>query len=377
MAVVDLLGGVFVRFFFPRKEPLKKPKKILVAQIAHLGDVLLSLEVLPHLRKAFPEAEVHFLVGSWARDIVSRAPGVEKVITYDNAFLSRSNENILKRVCMDLRSFSQAVQAIRQEGYDLALELRAYFPNSIPLLALGGVRYRVGYPTGGFGFLLDKRVGWRCEVHETEHYLDLVRAVARVPHPCEVAHEEFGFLAEEAAAEKLLQEHGLRAGDRFVVLHPGAGARQKCWAPLNWRTLTSRFLERGIPVVLTGSWADASFVGKIAAFGELAGVVSLVGKTDIPTLAGIFRYASLVVGVDSFACHLAALLGRPTVAIYGGISATEQWRPIGSGRVRVVRNHVDCAPCYASKGCAEMRCLKIDPEIVFAHCLELLEGEQD
>jgi hypothetical protein len=47
-----------------------EPRRILVSDIAHLDDVLNSTDVIPAIRKLFPQAELGFLISSWARSIL-------------------------------------------------------------------------------------------------------------------------------------------------------------------------------------------------------------------------------------------------------------------------------------------------------------------
>ncbi len=45
--------------------------------------------------------------------------------------------------------------------------------------------------------------------------------------------------------------------------------------------------------------------------------VDAVGKTDVPTLAGVLAHARALVANDSGVMHLGAALGLPTVALFG------------------------------------------------------------
>jgi hypothetical protein len=47
-----------------------QPRRIVVADWTGLGNVLLALPTLRLLRSIFPDAEIGFLTGSWARDVL-------------------------------------------------------------------------------------------------------------------------------------------------------------------------------------------------------------------------------------------------------------------------------------------------------------------
>ena len=74
----------------PGRRPATPPRRILLANPAHIGDVLIATAVLPPLRQAFPDAEIGMLVGSWSRHVVEGHPDVARVHVMDNFHLNRA-----------------------------------------------------------------------------------------------------------------------------------------------------------------------------------------------------------------------------------------------------------------------------------------------
>lgn len=86
---------------------------------------------------------------------------------------------------------------------------------------------------------------------------------------------------------------------------------------------------------------------------------------SVTILAGIVAQAQGFIGHDSGVTHLAALLGVPTVAMFGPTDA-QRWAPRGP-HVTVVRGgNCACQGWDAVRTCTEKPCLNIDPEEVFA-----------
>jgi len=52
----------------------RTPRRILVANTAHLGDLVLATSVLPALKSAHPEAEIGFLCGGWNQPLAEGHP---------------------------------------------------------------------------------------------------------------------------------------------------------------------------------------------------------------------------------------------------------------------------------------------------------------
>ena len=361
IGLTDTLGTFLFSLLGKKREP-EDVKKILVSRIGHLGDVLLATSVLPHLKKAYPEAKIDFLVGEWARVLLANNPYVNEIIIY-NSFLHNRSGSLWHRVKADIASFLKALRKIRGEDYDLGIDLRSYFINSIPLLYFSGVKYTVGYGTGGFGFLLDKEVAYKTGTHEVLHVADLVRSIG-----IDIKDEEVHPLykvpaAAEEQARRILKSEGINLKEPFLVISPGVGDKKKEWKIQNWKILTKRLKTHNIKIVFCGGPGVSRTIKTILSNSSQDGIIDLSGSISLEVFAGVVKRASLVVGLDSFPCHLAAALGIPTVVLWSGINEPEQWKPYGDD-VRVIRKDVTCAPCYRSGGCEQMICMDISPEEV-------------
>jgi heptosyltransferase III len=119
-----------------------------------------------------------------------------------------------------------------------------------------------------------------------------------------------------------------------VVIHPGSGARRKCWPVNRFLDLISLIRETGRDVrVVLGeveleTW-DRAEVERISSSAPVA-----KPNTYVELLAELTR-AAVFVGNDTGPSHLAGIIGIPTVALFGASNPTH-WRPLGPN-VRVVQ----------------------------------------
>jgi ADP-heptose:LPS heptosyltransferase len=130
-----------------------------------------------------------------------------------------------------------------------------------------------------------------------------------------------------ARAENLAVDLDLKPG-AWVVLHPGSGSPVKNWGVDHWLELGRTILEsRGLtPVYLLGPAEDhlADLVqAEASAFGG-----RVVRGLPLSTAAGLLFLGQGCLGHDSGLSHLAARLGRPTVAVFGPTDPA-QWAPRG------------------------------------------------
>lgn len=112
------------------------------------------------------------------------------------------------------------------------------------------------------------------------------------------------------------------AAGPYVVLFPGASARQKQWPAAQFAQLAQALaaaLEPGTRLVLAGSPADEPLARRIVqAAGPATPFDNRCGQTDLPGLAALLAGARLVVSNDTAAAHFAVLAGTPTLVLLMG-----------------------------------------------------------
>jgi heptosyltransferase II len=261
--------------------------------------------------------------------------------------------------------------AIRQRRPESALLLTDSLSSAI-LAALALVPERIGYAAEFRDALLTRRVprsGPARSAPRVEEYLALARA-AGIPEGDPVPRIA-ALPGERLAAGLLLEGAGLR-GARFVVLAPGATfGPAKRWSPENFAKVAMALHARdGTLSVLVGTKADA---GPAAEVARIAGTsaVNLTGATDLTCLTGLLDSSVLVASNDSGVMHLAAALGKPTVAVFGSTSPV--WSAAAAPRVRALYAAYPCSPCFRRTCPIGYGCLRsIDASRAIAAAEELL-----
>ncbi|MGE5179427.1 MAG: glycosyltransferase family 9 protein, partial [Bacteroidota bacterium] len=105
-----------------------------------------------------------------------------------------------------------------------------------------------------------------------------------------------------------------------------------------------------------------------------ARVANLAGATSLSELVGILDAAIAVISNDSGVMHLAAALGRPTVAVFGSTSPV--WTASGAPWVASLYAEYPCSPCFRRTCPIGYGCLRsIEAEEGVAAAERLLEAE--
>lgn len=180
---------------------------------------------------------------------------------------------------------------------------------------------------------------WENNLRLVDHLLG--RKVARTAPSLSVPADR------QAAADQWLAQHKLPAG-RWVALFPAgvANVKIKAWSPAGFAE-TAAWLQREhqLPVALLGHTSEAAILEEVAAgiarLGQPQPPVWLGRDGEIDLLAALLRNARLYFGHDTGAMHIAAALGRPIAAIFGG-GHWPRFQPVARQAVSVIQP----LPCF-------------------------------
>lgn len=344
------------------------PRNILVANWAHLGDVIISLGVLSALRQRYPEAAIGVVVGSWGRAAVAATGLADRLHVIDHWRLNRSDKLVAEKRAQYKRTREEAMREIAGVGYDIAIDLQPFFPPAHLLFRAAGIPVRVGFTSSGFGALLTHPCAWHDDDRPlADHYRTLLDVLdpARPFAPADLRPRR-----DPATLVPLPAE--IDIARPYIVLHPGAGIAFKDWGIDRWAALVTRLRTEwpGVTLVLTGAGAgEAATTRTLAAAAP--GMVDMAGRAGWEEFVSIVAHAALVICPDTATGHVAALFDVPVVSLFTGTNKAGQWRPY-SDNGRVLVRPVRCAPCNRA-GCEVMACVRDIPvEAVVSAAAELL-----
>lgn len=149
--------------------------------------------------------------------------------------------------------------------------------------------------------------------HEVERQLDFVRQLGVV-----VTDEKYALKIpsdDRVVADRMLQESGVSASEKFLVLHVGVSSSFRQYPPQLFAQAGKLLLEKtGMSIVLTGSQSEHELVESVQAeIGE--GSVSLAGKLSLPQLAAVVEKASVLISNNTGPVHVAAAVETPVVVM--------------------------------------------------------------
>lgn len=348
------------------ERPPSRPLKILIVQLAHIGDCVLTTGVVASLCRTYPQHRVDVLASSATRELFEGLDGVGAIYTIDPRKYWRQVESRLGEGTGSL------VRSLREERYQVIVNLRSH-----PLL-LRLLRPGVRWVHGLSGPLRERRagrpflIGNRGRVRVRHALESFQKALERIPLPCPVDGPQLA-LAEEH--EQAVSEHlpGLAAGD-FMVMHPCAYWEHKSWPFDRFARLGEMIWKRyRLICVVVGSPKDRDRVDALKS-DMAAPVINVAGRFRLKDTACLIRRARLFVGMDSGPMHLAGAVGTPALALFGPADP-DLYRPWGCRQV-VLHHPFPCGPCWHRQCLFPAgSCLsRISVEEAWSGVVDLLEG---
>ena len=316
-------------------------RTILVIHPGGLGDVLLSFDALAAMRASSPHHAIVLLAGSEVGQLLVHCGVIDQSLSIESSQLSALFTGEGRLLDDQLGVFRRCDLVVAWLSDQTGLLRRTMQELGIPRVILRSPASTEGH-------------------HQSERFLQTLQgefpADARPPLRLHLPEQVL------QSGEDALRAVGIERAMPLIVCHSGSGSRHKCVSAATWGALIRGCRARQLmPVVVVGP-ADE----------QAAAAISELGITDLPILrprsvtmlAAILAQAQGYIGHDSGVTHLAALLGVPTVAMFGPTDE-QRWAPRGA-HVTVVRGgSCSCKGWEAVRACAEKSCLNVNPEEVF------------
>ena len=342
--------------------------KILVRGTNWVGDAVMTIPALRHLRRIFPGAEITLHTRGWAEGIFRDADFLDQILTFDKT----------KSKIKD--ALTQAKE-LRKHEFDLAV----LFPNSFEtalVAKLARIPRRFGYAKESRSFLLTDAVempAWKNERHEVFYYLNLVAEIENAYFARQTVFENIPPLDLKVSAERrgaariFLEENAVDLSKKTVALGVGStNSRAKRWPVESYAKLNDLLqTETGANVVLVGAKDEIGVSLEVLAKSKKKPII-LTGKTNLAEAVAVLSEIDLLVSNDMGLAHIAPAVGTDTLVIFGPTNE-KTTQPIGS---EIIRQPVECAPCMLRDCPIDHRCMtRISPEEVFEKAKKKLNAK--
>ncbi len=337
-------------------------KKILLIRTDRIGDVVLSLPMLPVLKKHYPNAFISVMVRSYTKELVEHHSCVDETIIWDES-----------------KSVQEYVKLLKRERYDIAILPYPRF-NLALITFLSGIPIRVGTGYRWYSFLFNKKIYEHrkdARRHEVEYNLNLLKAIGIESR--EIPAFEFSIGNDvRKKVENILTSDGITSGTTIAILHAGSGGSARDWSLENFAALGDELQSKDrLRVILTGGKNEERLVSSLAAKMRTT-PLNYSGRFSLMELAALFHHAAVFVSNSTGPLHIAAMVGTPVVAFFPPIiqCSAQRWGPYTVKKKVFTSDNSQCILCKGT-ACRSNVCMdQITVEHVVRGIKELINEKK-
>jgi heptosyltransferase-1 len=277
--------------------------RILLIKTSSLGDVIHNLPVANDLRCVYPAAQIDWVVEEGFAEIPRLHPAVRHVVP---VAVRRWRKALFSPATW--REFREFRRLASADFYDAVIDTQGLVKSALLAMQAQGKKFGHAGTSAREPFAA-RFYDQGFDIPKTLHAVTRNRqiAAAALGYSLDNLPLDYGIAAAPLATS------WLPAGD-YAVLLTATSRTDKEWPEENWRVLGSALIATGVRCVLPGG--SESERSRASRLGNMLGRAVAAPAMNLTDLAGLLAGARIVVGVDTGLVHLAAALGRPTLALY-------------------------------------------------------------
>ncbi|GBG58012.1 lipopolysaccharide core heptosyltransferase RfaQ [Sporomusaceae bacterium FL31] len=319
--------------------------KILVINLAFIGDVILSIPLTRALRDTYASARITMLTVPLTAPIAELNPFIDEVRIYDK---KGSHKGIIGGI--------ELIRELRNEKYDLAVCMNFAVRGAIVAWA-SGIKYRVGYDAQNAKWFLTHIANSHRETitHETHNHLAVL-------NPLEIVAQDTSLSLKKKTdvQRKIMDLLSLSTSNPVGIICPIGSYPLKSLPTEKYIEIIKQLRSKA-DIYLIGSRTEKVILDQLAVEAGITSDRVLAGTLSLPELVEFIRLAKFMITVDTGPLHIAQAVGTPVIAVFGPTDP-RVWGPRGKNDV-LIYEPVDCSPCWGRKECLEHQCMmRIDSQ---------------
>jgi len=338
--------GIIISKVLKKKKINKNPNKILIYKLDSLGDSILCLPMIKHLKEN-TKAKIIVACSKENYPIFQGQKFIDKIILFNSSKL-------------DLRNIRKNIIKLKKEKIDIAIDggqtsnISAIFSyltskNSIGFKKIKGKTRNKVYD---FPIYLDPKK------HMVENYMSLLGPLkikgGKNPKLLKLKYSK----KEDEKIKKLIERRKNLVGLHLWNIFP-----HKQWVGKKLIKLIEYLVIEKYNIILVGSKEESFLIAKTLKNINkkyLKNILNLAGEINIKELIALTPKLKLFIALDGGPMHIASAMKTPVIGLFGHETPV-RYGPLNKSRV--IYKNLDCSPCakpYENKEptCKNPICLK-------------------
>lgn len=339
--------------------------RILIINLARLGDLIQTIGLIKGLVGKYPDAQIDFLALSSFAPIIEQFDHINGIIALNDQIILDNLQNNLWDAYSEVKD---KIDHLNCENYDLIVNPIAPIQSSlIGYLIRGKEKLGMFYNKDREKTITSSSTAFHLSYGHgdgghTFNLVDIFSGVGKVSTYC----EQFSLSPKEYARQKaeIFWKDNHLGRYKTIGFHIGASNANRAWKPENFRSVIDRLIARQqYKVILFGGYKEQ---GLSSYFSDIKSdyFLDLIGKTNLDELIAFIAKLDIFVSNDTGPMHIAAATGRRMINIFLGPASVWATGPY-SDKAIVFEPNIECHPCSYDNTCSHLNCHDfINPEAV-------------
>jgi ADP-heptose:LPS heptosyltransferase len=285
---------------------LTEAKSIAIVRTDKLGDMVLTLPMIPALKKINPKSQISVIASSYCEPLLSGQELIHQTHYVDKT------EGGIKRIFKDNR-------------FDAVFFPRPKF-DEILAANRAGIKLRIGSGYRWYSFLLNNQVFVHrkyAEKSEAQYNVDLISSVAGI------ALEAKALAPKYDEAEFLELKERLGISEKFIIIHPGGGGSAPRWSAENFGELAKKVESLNqFQIFISGSKYEKDKCAIVKSYSPNA--IDISGDVNLRQMIGLCKNTQALVSNSTGVLHIAASFDSPILGFYPNTlsMSAKRWGPL-------------------------------------------------
>lgn len=335
--IIDKYIGTLINYtigFLKFKRELNKPKTIIIYKLDAIGDAILCLPMIKHLKKQ-TNAKIIVACSDSNQIIFKSHKFIDKIVVFDSSKFNPKN-------------LINNIKELRNEKAEISID-GGQSSNISAILSWCTSLNPIGFKKTK-GKSRNKVYDYTIDLDPTKHmvycYMDLLKPL-KIKHPKNVK------LVKLLPIRKIHKEN-------IIGIHPCNVLSYKAWPQSRWVKII-KYLTLKNEVIVIGSKEEAPLVKKLLKKVKSKRVIDLSGRINIEILITMMPMFKLFIANDGGPAHIASATGIPVISLFGPETPT-RYGIFNKNSISLYKPS-PCSPCfeaYADKvpGCENPKCME-------------------
>jgi len=325
----NILNSVIIlKKKFNRKKINKKPKKIIIYKLDAIGDSILCLPMIKHLKEK-TKAKIIVVCSNVNFQIFQGQKFIDKIYILDTSKL-------------DLKDLINKIKELKSKKAEISIDA-GQTANISAIMSHLTSDYSIGFKKRNDtrNKVYDSLINVDFNKHMFFNYMDLLK-------PLNIKYSKKENLLKLDYSRKDLEKINkfLDKKKKIIGIHPFSYIKAKEWPLERFVEIINFLCEKNYKIVLVGGEKEANdalkLINKIDKQNK-KNVTNLIGKLKIKELIALMTKIKLFIANDGGPMHVAAAMNVPVIGLFG-YETPKRYAPLTKKSIALynVKNHNSC-----------------------------------